>query len=102
MNALKNLVSKSMDDKSDDEVVECGEFIFLDAYFEDRAIESLIIEYVPASRFIGTKEKFECLYQRLEIDKIIVGNQQTGNIQHYKISGVILIVSNPIKIRNEN
>ena len=101
--ALKVVVSKIMEDKSDDDVVECGEFIFLDAYFEDRAIESLIIEYVPTSRFIGAKEKFDCLYQKFEIDKIIFGKHQTGKLNIiYKITRLISIVFNLINNGNKN
>ena len=65
------------------ELVDSGDFIFLDAYFEDRAIESLVIEYIPTSKYIGGKEKHECFYQKLDFDNSLVGKQQSGEIMSH-------------------
>ena len=48
--------------------VESGEFIFIDAYCEDRRVDSLVIEYIPTSRLIGEKERHLHLYQNFDID----------------------------------
>ena len=72
-------------DLSEVEIVESGDFIFIDAYFEDRGIESLVIEYVPTSKDIGVKEKHQCLYQKMEYDKAhsLLGKQQSGNSTYW-------------------